>query len=152
MKLWASKNLSKWTRWATRAKMGCGSYSSNSHKISTAWNFDLKLGDFWLHSHRGTFGTNLSKIWNGAHESTSWVRIRKCLQNWVLGNLWKEKAFLIAKVYKMNRTKDFRSELCSTCVDQWAANVVIDSSSPFQTQLCGVYYDNNIYVPIPWKL
>jgi len=33
-----------------------------------------------------------------------------------------------------------------------AANVVIDSSSPFQTQLCGVRNDNDIYAPIQQKL
>jgi len=29
-----------------------------------------------------------------------------------------------------------------------ATNVVADSSSPFQTHLCGVQYDNDIYAPI----
>ena len=31
-------------------------------------------------------------------------------------------------------------------------NVVVDSSSPFQTQLCGVHSDNEIYLPIQEKL
>jgi len=33
-----------------------------------------------------------------------------------------------------------------------AANVVADSSSPFQTHLCGVYDDDDIYAPIQQKL
>jgi len=31
------------------------------------------------------------------------------------------------------------------------ANVVVDSSSPFQTQLCGVHNDNDISAPIDPK-
>jgi len=33
-----------------------------------------------------------------------------------------------------------------------AANVVVDSSSPFQTHLCGVHIDNDIYTPIQQRL
>ena len=33
-----------------------------------------------------------------------------------------------------------------------AANVVVDSSSPFQTHLCGVHNDNDMYAPIQQKL
>ena len=33
-----------------------------------------------------------------------------------------------------------------------AANIVADSSSPFQTRLYGVHNDNDIYAPIKQKL
>jgi len=39
------------------------------------------------------------------------------LQKWLIGSLLKAKAFLIAEVQKTIRTKDLRSEFCSTSTD-----------------------------------
>jgi len=35
-----------------------------------------------------------------------------------------------------------------TQTNERTTNVVVDSSSPFQTQLCGVHSDRDIYLPI----
>jgi len=61
----------------------------------------------------------------------------------------KKKHFWLPNSKKTNQTKDLRNE--STQTNERTANVV-DSSSPIQTQLCGVNNDINIYATIQQQL
>jgi len=72
MKLWASKHLSKWTRWSMRAKMGCDPYSLKAIKSKLLGILIWSLGIFHC-SHRGTCRAILSKIWAGAYGGNGWV-------------------------------------------------------------------------------